>query len=49
VYQAAVGVLDVGMRLNNGFIFAPGCGLPPKSPPENLAAIARAVKTHGRY
>ncbi len=49
VYQAAVGVLDVGMRLNNGFIFAPGCGLPPKSPPENLEAIARAVKTHGRY
>ena len=49
VYRASVEIIEIGKQLSNGFIFAPGCGLPPKSPPENLAAIARAVNDCGWY
>lgn len=49
VYQASIAILEIGKQLSNGFIFAPGCGLPPKSPPENLAAIRSAVNDAGCY
>jgi uroporphyrinogen decarboxylase len=49
VYQASVEIIEQGKRLKNGFIFAPGCGLPPKSPPENMDAIKRALEDAGDY
>lgn len=32
-----------------GFILAPGCGVPPDAPPENLEAMTAAVEQYGRY
>jgi uroporphyrinogen decarboxylase len=49
VYKTSLEILEKGKGLNNGFIFAPGCGLPPKSPPENLAAIKFALEDGGKY
>ncbi|MFV0439390.1 MAG: uroporphyrinogen decarboxylase family protein [Desulfopila sp.] len=49
VYRASIQIIEQGKRLQNGFIFAPGCSLPPKSPPENLAAIKKALDDVGQY
>jgi uroporphyrinogen decarboxylase len=49
VYQAARAVLTQGKKLANGFIFAPGCELPPMAPVENIKAITRAVNDFGWY
>jgi uroporphyrinogen decarboxylase len=32
-----------------GFILAPGCGLPPKSPPYNVWMMTEAVNDFGWY
>jgi uroporphyrinogen decarboxylase len=49
VYEASKAVIEKGKRLANGFIFAPGCALPPKSPTENLMAMKRALDDVGWY
>jgi uroporphyrinogen decarboxylase len=49
VYQAAKEVLSKGKKLATGFIFAPGCELPPMAPVENIRAISRAVNDFGWY
>jgi uroporphyrinogen-III decarboxylase len=38
-----------GKKLANGFVFAPGCELPPMAPVENVRAITRAVNDFGWY
>ena len=32
-----------------GFVLAPGCGVPPNAPPENLVAMRQAAEQFGRY
>jgi uroporphyrinogen decarboxylase len=49
VYEASRTIIEQGKRLENGFVFAPGCALPPKSPPENIMAMKRAVDDFGWY
>ena len=49
VYQASKEVVERGKALANGFIFAPGCELPPRAPVENLRAMTRAVEDFGWY
>jgi len=49
VYQAAKAVITKGKKLVTGFIFAPGCELPPMAPVENVKAITRAVNDFGWY
>jgi uroporphyrinogen-III decarboxylase len=36
-------------RIDGGYIFAPGCELPPGAPLENVMAVTRAVNEFGRY
>ena len=40
-------IADAGQR--GGFVLAPGCGVPPNSPPENLEAMSDAVERYGGY
>jgi uroporphyrinogen decarboxylase len=49
VYQRAKKVLDEGLKLTSGFIFSPGCGIPPHSPAANVMAMTRAVNDSGWY
>jgi uroporphyrinogen decarboxylase len=49
VYEAAKVVIMKGKRLPTGFIFAPGCELPPMAPVENVEAMTRAVNDFGWY
>jgi uroporphyrinogen decarboxylase len=49
VYAEARAVIEKGKALDQGFMFAPGCSLPPKSPPENIRAMTRAVDDFGWY
>ncbi len=49
VYHAAKTVIEKGKQLPNGYIFAPGCSLPPKSPSENIRAMTRALDDFGWY
>ena len=38
-----------GAGHGGGFVLAPGCGVPPDSPRENLAMMGEAVVRYGRY
>jgi uroporphyrinogen decarboxylase len=49
VYRAAEKIIEQGKRLPTGFVFAPGCSLPPQSPPENILAMQRALDDFGWY
>jgi uroporphyrinogen decarboxylase len=50
VYEAAADVVKKGKELSStGFIFSPGCELPPMSPVENVRAITQAVNDFGWY
>lgn len=49
VYEAARVVIEKGKSLPTGYVFAPGCELPPMSPLENVMAITRAVNDFGWY
>jgi len=49
VYEASKVVVERGKALPNGFIFAPGCELPPMAPLENLREMNRAVEDFGWY
>jgi uroporphyrinogen decarboxylase len=49
VYEATKkNVLD-GMKLSNGYIFSPGCEMPPFASVENVKAMSQAVADHGWY
>jgi MtaA/CmuA family methyltransferase len=43
--REAIEVLGPG----GGFILAPGCALPPKTPPANVHAMVEAARRYGRY
>jgi len=49
VYEATKKNIQDGMSLSNGYIFSPGCELPPKSPPDNIMAMTKAVEDYGWY
>jgi uroporphyrinogen decarboxylase len=50
VYQATADLVKKGKELSAaGFIFSPGCELPPASPIENVKAMTRAVNDFGWY
>lgn len=49
VYQATRKVVEKGKRLPGGFIFAPGCELPPMASLKNVEAMNRAVDDFGWY
>ena len=49
VYEATKkNVLD-GMKLSQGYVFSPGCEMPPMAPIENVKAMNQAVIDHGWY
>jgi uroporphyrinogen decarboxylase len=49
VYEATRRVVEEGKRLPGGFIFSPGCDLPPRSPIENVSMMTKAVNDFGWY
>jgi uroporphyrinogen decarboxylase len=50
VYQATAEVIKKGKAMKGvGFIFSPGCELPPMSSVENVKAMTRAVNDYGWY
>jgi uroporphyrinogen decarboxylase len=49
VYKAYREVIEKGKTLPCGFIFAPGCELPPMAPVENIEAMTKAVNDFGWY
>jgi len=49
VYEATKSIVERGKRLEGGFIFAPGCELPPRAPLENVRAMTKAVGDVGSY
>jgi uroporphyrinogen decarboxylase len=49
VYAATGEVINKGKRIAGGYIFAPGCELPPKAPVENVMAMTQAVNDFGWY
>ena len=49
VYELSRLCIERGKRIHGGFILAPGCELPPKSPPYNVWMITKAVNDFGWY
>jgi len=49
VYEATKVVLEKGKNLGTGYIFAPGCEMPPMAPIENIKAMNKAVDDFGWY
>jgi len=49
VYDETARIVQEGKRVRSGFIFAPGCELPPMSPPFNVYQMTKAVNEHGWY
>ena len=49
VYEATRVVVEKGKELPGGFIFSPGCELPPQAPLENVKMMTKAVNDFGWY
>lgn len=49
VYEATRRVVEAGKRIEGGFIFGPGCELPPRAPVENVRMMTKAVEDFGWY
>ncbi|HEX79063.1 MAG TPA: hypothetical protein G4O19_02790 [Dehalococcoidia bacterium] len=49
LYQASREIIEKGKTIEGGFIFSPGCGMPPMAPVENMMAMTRAVEDFGWY
>jgi len=49
VYEASKVIIEKGKKCSGGFIFSPGCQLPPKSPPLNVWMMTKAVDDFGWY
>ena len=49
VYEAAKRNIEEGKGLPGGYIFSPGCQLPPKANPDNVMAMTRAANDVGWY
>jgi len=49
VYELTRKCIEKGRKHPGGFILAPGCELPPRSPADNVWAMMQAVSDHGWY
>ena len=49
VYETCRRIILKGKTISGGFIFAPGCDLPPKSPPYNVWMMTKAINDFGWY
>jgi uroporphyrinogen decarboxylase len=49
VYEAFRKVLEEGEKRSGGYIFSPGCEMPPMAPVENVRAMTQAVNDFGWY
>jgi uroporphyrinogen decarboxylase len=49
VYEASREVIEQGKKLAGGFVFSPGCELPPMAPVENVMAMTKAINDFGWY
>jgi uroporphyrinogen decarboxylase len=49
VYDATKEIVEAGKKIEGGFMFGPGCEIPPLSPIENIRAITQAVEDFGWY
>jgi uroporphyrinogen decarboxylase len=49
VYNATRKNIEEGKKLPGGYIFSPGCQLPPRANPENVMAMTRAANDVGWY
>jgi len=49
VYELSRKIIEKGRKAPVGFMLAPGCELPPMSPPENMWAMMQAVSDFGWY
>lgn len=49
VYEATRKTVETGKTLKGGYIFSPGCDLPPLAPVENVRMMVKAVNDVGWY
>jgi len=49
VYSETARIVQEGKKVRAGFIFAPGCELPPMSPPFNVYQMTKAINDYGWY
>jgi len=49
VYELSRKCIEKGRKCPGGFMLAPGCGLPPRAPVDNIRAMMQAVSDHGWY
>lgn len=49
VYEISRLVIEKGKKCSGGFIFSPGCELPPMAPPINVWMMTKAVNDFGWY
>jgi uroporphyrinogen decarboxylase len=49
IYNATRKNIEDGKRLSNGYIFSPGCEMPPMASKEQAMAMTLAVQEHGWY
>lgn len=49
IYQATRKNIEDGKQLSNGYVFSPGCDMPPRVSKEQVMAMTRAVNDHGYY
>jgi len=49
VYELTMKVIEKGKKAPGGFMLAPGCEYPPKTPPLNAFMIMKALDDFGRY
>jgi uroporphyrinogen-III decarboxylase len=49
IYDACHVAIEKGKKHKRGFILAPGCELPPPTPPYNVWMMAKAVNDFGYY
>lgn len=49
VYEACRVAIEKGKKHKKGFVVAPGCELPPQSPPYNVWMMAKAINDFGYY
>lgn len=49
VYEAARRTVEAGKKIESGYIFSPGCDLPPRAPVENVRMLTKAVYDAGWY
>ena len=49
VYEATKQLVEEGKKISGGYLFSPGCELPPMAPIENVRAITKAIDDFGWY